>query len=322
MDVFSGHRALGRRLRAPAVAIGNFDGVHLGHRRLLTEIVRLSRERGGESVALTFDPHPARLLAPRFAPPLICPPECKLERIAAVGVDACVIEPFDHALAALSPEAFVAEVLVGALGARDVCVGADFTFGKGRAGNVRVLGELGRASGFALTVIPSVTVEGIVASSTKVREFVEEGRVEGAALLLGRDPELVGDVVRGAGRGRSIGVPTVNLRPQNELLPAPGVYAGWAREKGESACWDAAINVGTNPTFTSGEAPLSVEAHLLDYPGKDLYGARLVLGFRRRLRAEQRFPSVEALVAQIRQDIEAAADEGRRARNQHGTPAV
>jgi riboflavin kinase / FMN adenylyltransferase len=312
MEIVAGHRALGRRLREPAVAIGNFDGVHLGHQRLFAEIRRLSTARGGESVAFTFQPHPARVLAPRFAPPLICTPECKLERIAATGaVDVCVVEPFDHALADRSPVEFVDEVLVRALAARDVCVGHDFTFGKGRAGDVRLLAELGRARGFGLTVIEPVTADGIVCSSTKVREFMIEGRIEGAALLLGRDPEVVGEVVRGAGRGRTIGVPTANVRSDTELLPAPGVYAGWARTA-DGACCNAAINIGSNPTFTGpASGALSVEAHLLDYRGKDLYGSRLVLGFRRRLRAEQRFPSVEALVAQIREDIAAAAEGGR-----------
>ena len=337
MDVFPGHRALGRRLREPAVAIGNFDGVHRGHQRLFEEIRRLAAARGAESVALTFQPHPAKLLAPAFAPPLICTPDCKLRRIAAAGIDACVVEPFDAKLAAYSPTEFVDEVLAFALGAREIVVGHDFTFGKARAGDTRLLEQLGRSRGFALHVIAPVTVDGMVCSSTKVRQFVLEGRVEGAALLLGRDPEVVGTVMKGAGRGRAIGVPTANLRVETELLPAAGVYAGWAAiiapppggsdqsRSGEpvdataldnAARFKAAINLGSNPTFVDlgvapGVAPgaLSVEVHLLDYPGEDLYGARLVVGFRRRLRAERRFSSVEALVAQIREDIAASAAE-------------
>jgi riboflavin kinase/FMN adenylyltransferase len=308
MEIVPGHRALataGRRLREPAVAIGNFDGVHRGHQRLFHEIRQRSAPRGGEAVVLTFEPHPAKVLAPRLAPPLICTPERKLQRIAAEGVDVCVVEPFDRELAARTPTEFVDQVLAGALGAREVCVGHDFTFGKGRAGDTALLAALGRTRGFAVVVIEPVTVDGLVCSSTKVREFVLEGRVEGAALLLGRDPEVEGVVVAGAGRGRSIGIPTANLRPDTELLPAPGVYAGWAElPAGEgSVRYSAAINVGTNPTFGGGA--LSVEAHLLDYPGKDLYGSRLSLGFRRRLRAEQRFSSVEALVKQIEADIAA-----------------
>jgi riboflavin kinase/FMN adenylyltransferase len=301
MEIFHGHAALTRRLSEPAVAIGNFDGVHRGHQRLFQEIRRLAGARGGEAVVLTFDPHPAKLLAPRYAPALICTPARKLERIAAAGAAVCVVEPFDRALAELSPDDFVAEVLVRALGARDVCVGHDFTFGKARRGDVHHLAELGRAHGFGVTVIEPVTVDGIVCSSTKVREFVLSGRIEGAALLLGRDPEIEGEVVRGAGRGRTIGIPTANLRPETELLPPTGVYSGWGEVDG--ARYRAAINIGVNPTFGAGA--LSIEAHLLDYAGKQLYGARLMLGLRRRLRGEERFPSVDALVAQIHKDIDA-----------------
>jgi riboflavin kinase/FMN adenylyltransferase len=220
-----------------------------------------------------------------------------------------VVEPFDRALAAKPPEAFVDEILVSAIGAREVCVGYDFTFGRGRKGDTHALAELGRARGFTLHVIEPVTVDGIVCSSTKVRQFVLEGRVEGAHLLLGRDFTVEGEVVRGAGRGRGIGVPTANVKPATELLPAPGVYAGWgATSAGRFA---AAINVGTNPTFEAAGA-VSVEAHLIDYSGGDLYGARLELGFTRRLRAERRFPSAEALVAQIREDVASArAARGR-----------
>jgi riboflavin kinase/FMN adenylyltransferase len=255
---------------------------------------------------LTFDPHPAKVLAPGLAPPLICTPARRLQRIAAAGPDACLVEPFDRAFAEHSPESFVDEILVGALGAREVCVGYDFTFGKRRAGDTHALAELGRTRGFQVIVIEPVTVEGIVCSSTKVRQFVLEGRVEGAALLLGRDFSVEGEVVRGAGRGRGIGVPTANLRPETELTPAPGVYAGWAETS--SGRFAAAINVGTNPTFGDGSR-LSIEAHLVDYTGGELYGTHLELGFARRLRAERRFPSPEALVAQIREDVAQARAE-------------
>ncbi len=282
------------------MAIGNFDGVHRGHQRLFAVARAGADARAAEAVVLTFEPHPAKLLAPAYAPPLICTPARKLARIAACGMDACVVEPFDRALAALTPEAFVDQVLVGALGAREVVVGWDFTFGRARAGDAESLAALGRTRGFSVSVVEAVTVDGMVCSSTKIREFVLEGRVEGAALLLGRDPAIEGEVVKGAGRGRGIGIPTANLRPETELLPAPGVYAGWG-ELPTGERYAAAINVGTNPTFALGR--LSIEAHLLDYAGEDLYGARLMLGLRRRLRDETRFPSVEALVAQIRDDI-------------------
>jgi len=301
MDIFRGYTALSRRLSSPVCAIGNFDGVHRGHAHLFHQAEAWASSLGGESLVLTFDPHPAKVLAPAYAPPLITPLARKLELIAAEGIDVTVVQPFDRAFAGKSPEAFVEDVLVGGLGVRAVCVGHDFTFGAKRAGTVERLTELG-AGRFEVKVIPAVTADGIVCSSTKVREFVLEGRVEGAALLLGRPPEVEGEVVRGDGRGRTIGVPTANLRADTELIPKNGVYAAEALLP-DGTRRAAAVNVGTNPTFMQGQ-PVTVEAHLLEWSG-DLYGQRLRLSFRKRLRAEERFSSVDALVAQIRKDIEA-----------------
>jgi riboflavin kinase/FMN adenylyltransferase len=311
MEIIPGHRALPRKLRRPVVGIGNFDGVHRGHVELFAEVRRRAAAVGGEAVVFTFSPHPAKVLSPRFAPPLITTERRKLELIGASGVDACLVEPFDAALAALSPEAFVDQVLAGALGAAEVCVGWNFTFGRGRAGDARALAELGRARGFGVTVIEPFAVDGIVCSSTKVREFVLEGRMDGAALLLGRDFDLDGTVVRGAGRGGSIGVPTANLRVATELVPRGGVYAGWAElpaGEGAGERFAAAINIGYNPTFTGAGAATGnagVEAHLLDFPPRPLYDISLRFGFVARLRDEARFASADELVAQIRRDVEA-----------------
>jgi riboflavin kinase/FMN adenylyltransferase len=303
MDSFRGHSSLPRRLQKPVVAIGNFDGVHRGHAHIFQQTRTLAHGIGGEAVVLTFEPHPAKVLAPQFAPPLITPLARKLELIAAAGMDAVVVEPFDRAFASRSAEQFAREVLAEGLGARHVVVGYDFTFGAKRSGNVDSLRAFGSELGFDLTVVAPVSVDGLVCSSTKVRELMMEGRVDGAALLLGRDAEVEGEVVRGAGRGRTIGVPTANVKPETELLPKNGVYAGWGEIAGGKR-WSAAINVGTNPTFVSGQT-VSVEAHLLDCD-EDLYGQRLRVGFRHRLRDEERFTSREALVAQIGKDIEQA----------------
>jgi riboflavin kinase/FMN adenylyltransferase len=312
MDTFRGHTSLSRRLRNAVVAIGNFDGVHRGHAHIFRQARGLAAGLGGESVVLTFDPHPAKVLAPSYAPPLIMPLDRKLELIAAEGVDVTVVEPFDRAFAGKSPDEFARTVLLDGLGARHVVVGYDFTFGAKRSGNVQLLAELGPKLGFGVTVVPPISVDGIVCSSTKVREFVLEGRVDGAALVLGRAPEVQGEVVHGDGRGRSIGVPTANVQPEAELLPKLGVYAGWAEQLSDGKRWIAAINVGTNPTFVEGRN-VRVEAHLLDCD-EDLYGQRLRLGFVARLRDEERFPSREALVAQIRSDVEAT-----RKRMAHGS---
>jgi riboflavin kinase/FMN adenylyltransferase len=312
MDTYRGHTSLSRRLRNAVVAIGNFDGVHRGHAQIFQEARARARELGGEAVVLTFDPHPAKVLAPAYAPPLITPLARKLELIAAEGIDATVVEPFDRAFAARTPDEFVRDVLVDGLGARHVVVGYDFTFGQKRSGTVQRLAELGREHGFGVSVVPPVSVEGIVCSSTKVREFTLEGRVDGAALVLGRAVEVQGEVVHGDGRGRSIGVPTANVKSETELLPKNGVYAGWGERLSDGKRWIAAINVGTNPTFVAG-VNVRVEAHLLDCD-EDLYGQRLRVGFVARLRDEERFPSREALVAQIKSDVEAT-----RKRMTHGS---
>lgn len=310
MRIARGVKSLLHKLRTPVVIIGNFDGVHRGHVHLFEEAEALARsladpaegQAAGEVVVLTFEPHPAKVLAPAYAPPLITPLARKLELIAEAGVDVTVVEPFDRAFAAQSPTEFVDRVLVAGLGARRVCVGYDFTFGSRRSGSVQTLTELGHARGFDVTCVPAFTVDGMVCSSTKVREFVLAGRLEGARLLLGRDPEVEGVVVRGDGRGRKIGVPTANLQPESELLPKNGVYAGWAEPlDSPGSRFVAAINIGTNPTFQEGR-PVTVEAHLIDTE-IDLYGKRLRLGFVKRLRDEERFASVDALVAQIRRDV-------------------
>lgn len=295
--------APGEAPRAPAFAIGNFDGVHLGHRRLVETARSLAAPRGAQTAVLTFDPHPARLFAPELAPPLIVPLARRIELLGEAGVDLVVVEPFTPDFAAISAEDFVARVLGRDLGARDVVVGGDFSFGRGRAGDASQLERLAAASGLGVVVLPQVTAHGLVCSSTKIREFVLEGRVDGAALLLGRPFEIDGEVVRGAGRGRGIGFPTANLRPEGELLPKGGVYAGRARRLDAPGGWPvrAAINVGTNPTFVE-QGGLSIEAHLLDFDG-DLYGGRVRLELVRRLRDERRFPDAAALAAQIEDDV-------------------
>lgn len=292
--------SLGRPLRAPAVAIGNFDGVHRGHQELIHQATELAGD--GDVVALTFDPHPARFFAPALAPPMLVTLERRLELLAQAGATVTVVEPFTAALAALEPESFVAEVLKQDLQARHVVVGYDFSFGRARRGTTALLSALGEQHGLSVTVVPPVSVDGLVCSSTKIREFLLEGRVEGAKLLLGRPCEITGRVVRGASRGRGLGIPTANVEPEAELVPRAGIYAARVRRiDGEALVRPAAVSIGTNPTFTAG-AELTVEAHLLDFDG-DLYGARLRIELEVRLRDERRFASPAALVEAIERDI-------------------
>jgi riboflavin kinase/FMN adenylyltransferase len=293
-------------LRAPAVAIGNFDGVHLGHRALLEQANRVARSAGGEAVALTFDPHPARFFAPKLAPPMLAPLERRIELLHDAGADVVLVEPFTAEFAALPAETFVEQVLAKDIGAHHVVVGADFSFGKDRRGNTGVLTSLSERLGMGVSIVAQVAANGLVCSSTKIREFVLEGRVEGASLLLGRPFEIDGTVVHGLGRGRTLGVPTANLKQEGEILPKPGVYAGRASRigGGQPPAWfAAAISIGNNPTFAAkGEPELLIEAHLLDFTG-DLYDTRMRLAFLVHLRDQRRFASVDELVAEIGRDV-------------------
>jgi riboflavin kinase/FMN adenylyltransferase len=320
MRIHNGLSDTVNQLTRGAVAVGNFDGVHLGHQALF-KAARL--EPGAPLGALTFEPHPARILAPQYAPPLICERSRKLELLEQCGVTDVVEQRFDRAFAATEPAQFV-EMLV-ATGASEVVVGHDFTYGKSRAGGIDSLRLSLEERSVRLRVVPKVAVNGLVCSSTKVREFVLEGRVEAANMLLGRPFDVAGFVVQGAGRGRKLGVPTANIRTLNELLPAIGVYAVRARliDEGEGhtggladdaqKTLGGAANLGLNPTFRSdaalaggaGRAPLSLEVHLFDFT-QDIYGRRLRVEFVSRLREERRFPGIEALKAQIAIDVDSA----------------
>jgi riboflavin kinase/FMN adenylyltransferase len=291
--------------RAPlALAIGNFDGVHLGHAALLAEARARATRRGGPSAVLTFDPHPARLFAPDRAPPLIMSLPRRLELIAEAGIDLAIVQPFTRAFAAVEAPAFVRDVLVRDLGARDAIVGYDFSFGRGRTGGAATLAELGAAAGLEVAVIPPVAIDGVACSSTRIRALVTAGDAPGAARLLGRPFELEGPVTRGAGRGRGLGFPTANVAAEGELRPKLGIYAARASVLDgplAGTARAAALSVGTNPQF--GGAAVTIEAYLLDFEG-DLYDRRLRIEVGARLRDERRFDTLEALVAQIREDVE------------------
>ncbi len=299
-------------LRGCAVAIGNFDGVHLGHRALFELARSQAAARGGSAAALTFDPHPVQVLRPGLTPPTLTPLPRKLELFAAGGLDAAVVQPFDLAYAATSAAEFVARDLAGGLGAAEVVVGHDFTAGKSRT-RVDGLRDLCAREGIHLSVVEPVTSDGLVVSSTKIRELLLEGNVAAAAELLGRPHDVEGTVVRGAGRGRELGFPTANLSTE-AMLPAHGVYAvrvllGGRREPGgllEGAlALDGVSNVGVKPTVQEGGPPIA-EVHLFGHGSGDLYGARVRMAFAAWLREERRFPSLEALREQIGRDAAAA----------------
>jgi riboflavin kinase / FMN adenylyltransferase len=288
----------------PAVTVGNFDGVHRGHQALVSAAVARAQAAGGLSVVLTFDPHPARVLRPAHAPAALTTLAQKEELLAGLGVDRLAVLPFDAQLARLSPEEFARAVLRDTLGARAVVVGESFRFGHRREGDAQALVELGGRLGFDVHALPAVLEGGRPVSSSRIRSELAHGHVAAADALLGRPYFVDAAVVRGVGRGRTIGVPTANLAPENEILPAPGVYAGHCRLGGGDS-WPAVANLGRRPTFGGGD--LFLEAHLLGFEG-DLYGTRVRLSFQERLRDEERFPSKEALVARIRDDIARARE--------------
>jgi riboflavin kinase/FMN adenylyltransferase len=288
-----------RELAGSAAALGNFDGVHVGHQALFAEA-----RRHAPPVALTFHPHPGKVLQPDLAPKLITLLPRKLELLQEYGLTAAVVQPFNREYAR-TPAAAFEESLLDVLGARHLVVGSDFTYGVARSGTVATLREAAARRGAQVHVVAPITVDGVVASSSKVREYILEGRVSAAQRLLGRPFDLDGTVVPGAGRGRGIGFPTANVDTQNELRPAPGVYAIRVCIKGEPrGPWlPGAANIGVKPTF--GGSVVTIEAHLLDFQG-DLYGKELRVQFLERLRPEQRFGSVAELVGQIKRDVEAA----------------
>jgi riboflavin kinase/FMN adenylyltransferase len=290
-----------------AVTIGAYDGVHLGHRALLRDLSERARARGLSTVVVTFDRHPAGVVRPESAPLQLTDLEQKLELLAACGVDRTVVIPFDLARAEETAEDFVKQELVDGLGTRLVVVGEDFHFGHGRQGNVALLTELGRKYGFDV-VGATLTGDGTEAvSSTRIRTLVAEGDAVGAARLLGRPHEVRGPVVRGDGRGGpQLGFPTANLQIADDIaLPADGIYAGYFT-RADGTVLEAAVSVGRRPTFYEpGTAPVLVEAYLLNFEG-DLYGEASRVSFVSRLRGDQKFETVDALIAQMHRDAAAA----------------
>jgi riboflavin kinase/FMN adenylyltransferase len=285
------------------VTVGVYDGVHLGHRHVLERLRATALEQGLVAAVVTFDPHPAVVVAPEHAPRLLTTLERRLELLGALGIDRVVVVGFDAARATQEPPAFVEEVLVGDLRAARVVVGENFRFGQGRRGDVALLESLAARGGYVVEPVALDGTGGEPISSSRIRRAVSTGDVASAAAMLGRAHELEGTVIMGDGRGRGLGFPTANLDVRDGLVvPAVGIYAGtWTRPGGEACA--AAISVGRRPTFYD-DADVLVEAYLLDFDD-DLYGEVGRVSFLTRLRGEERFESIEALVRQIGLDVAA-----------------
>lgn len=327
---------------AAAVAIGNFDGVHLGHRALLELAIARARALGGPAIAVTFDPHPTSVLAPHLAPPLLTTMERRLQLLAEVGVDLAVVLPFSAKLAAMPAAEFVDEILRRQLAARHVVVGYDFSYGRGRGGSTSTLEAHGAAAGFGVDIVAAVQVPkdgdgrgdtrgdgrgdggGEIASSTRIRGHLRSGNLPRARRLLGHGYDLDGVVVHGAKRGRQLGFPTANVRPEIELIAATGIYAvrlavypegaiapppealgtALAAGVGPGEFMPAVASLGTNPTFVD-STTRTLEVYVLDFAG-DLYDRRVRVELVEKLRDEAKFDSIDALVAQIRDDVAGA----------------
>lgn len=278
-----------------AVAVGTFDGVHLGHREILSRVVQRARRDGETAVVFTFVRHPLEVVNPLNTPPLITPLSIKRDILAAIGIDLMIAVDFTPSLAATSPRDFVTRYLVDRLGARFVCIGYDFAFGRARAGSVELLRALGAEHGFELEVVPAMMVDGHVVSSTSIRHLLARGDLHRTTRLLGRPYAIRGVVERGARRGRALGYPTANLPVTSDVMVPDGVYAGQAWIK--HGLHKALINIGRAPTF--GNEARRVEVHLLKAPEEELYGETMTLFFIERLRDERRFDDPSLLQTQI-----------------------
>ncbi len=287
--------------RGGAITIGNFDGVHRGHARIIEQLVALARKVGGPAVVFTFDPHPVRLLRPDAVPPPLTWTDRKADLLAELGVDIMVVYPTDEALLSLEPHVFFDQIVRQQLQARAMVEGPNFYFGRARAGNITLLGELCQASDVRLEIVSPLTLKGEYVSSSRVRKLIADGDVAMANTLLTCPYRIRGMVTHGAGRGAKLGFPTANVDAIDTLLPAKGVYA--CRAKCVAGKWPAAVNIGPNPTF--GEDALKVEVHLIDFQGS-LYGQPLEVDFLQRLRDIRSFGSVEQLKSQLARDVAAS----------------
>lgn len=292
------------RLPGPLfAAIGVFDGIHLGHQAVISTSAQHAREAGGTAVVITFDPHPAKVLRPEQAPHLLTATQHKVALIRDLGVAHLLILRFDREFAATQPEEFVLDLVRHSKPLREICVGHEWSFGKGRAGNLALLMELGRQHHFDVVGIQPVTVKGAVVSSTAIRRAVETGDFSTAAEMLGRDYTILGTVKRGAQLGRQLGYPTANLSAHNEQFPPNGVYVAEARLDG--IVYPGVVNLGHRPTIAGGTAERLLELHLFDLD-REIYGQDIEVRFVRYLRAEKKFEDTKALAAQIAEDVKQA----------------
>jgi len=309
MQVIFNLNEIKKPLSNPVLTIGNFDGVHKGHLALFDRVKERAKAIGGQSIVMTFEPHPLKVMRPANGPQLITHTGQKLELIEKAGIDIIVCVSFDRDFAAIPAREFVNNILVQKIGIKEIVVGYDYTFGHNREGDINLLREIGNDFGFVVHLVGPIEIDHTLVSSTSIRRLVQEGRLEEARVLLGRDFEVQGTVVKGQNRGgRLLGFPTANLNPHGELLPKRGVYA--VKLLIDDVFYKGVTNVGYNPTF--GDTGLTVETHVLDYSG-ELMGKTIKVHFIKRLRDEKTFKTLEELSEQIAQDIARAKEVFREA---------
>ena len=291
------------RFTKSVITLGNFDGIHLGHQELVRMVIRRAAEIEGQSMVVTFRPHPLKVLAPEKCPPLISIYEEKIQIFEKLGIDVLVKIPFSLRFAEMTPREFVKDILCDLLGAKDIFVGYNYKFGRGREGTTQTLKQMGKEYGFIVHEVEQISLDGEVISSTKIRQFLKAGDVEHAAKLLGRPYAIAGIVIRGDSRGKTLGFPTANIASKHAIIPSDGVYAVklLAREK----CLSGVVNIGIRPTFDT--RSLAIEVHVFDF-NEDLYGEEITLYFIRKIREERKFDTAEALIGQIKKDISTARD--------------
>ncbi|MBI2997915.1 MAG: bifunctional riboflavin kinase/FAD synthetase [Deltaproteobacteria bacterium] len=293
------HRSLS--ISNPVLTLGNFDGIHLGHQALLRRVVQQAKAEGGQSLVLTFEPHPLKILAPERAPRLILTHKDKLRLLQTFGVDVAIVQTFDPTFANVEAEEFVRRYLVDALKVHKLWVGRDLRFGKGRKGRVEDLIRWSTEAGFEVGIVDPIELGGVRVSSSRVRTLIERGQVDEARRFLGRCHFVSGRVVLGQRRGRQLGFPTANILPRTEVVPPAGIYATFLQVRERQ--WPSATSIGVNPTF--GDGPLTIESYIFDFQG-DLYGQAVRLYFVKRIREEKKFASPELLIEQMRIDVSTA----------------
>jgi len=302
MEIIKGLETLERAYPNTVLTIGNYDGVHLGHQKILSMVRKKAEEIKGTSVVMTFDPHPVKVLAPERDVKLLTTPEEKARLIAKMGIDILLFVTFNKEFAQIPPDDFIKDILVNKLNVKEIIVGINYAFGKGKKGNIELLKKRGKEYGFHATSVPDVLVHGNIVSSSSIRNLILKGQMQEVSVYLGRAYSILGTVIKGKGRGKNIlNIPTANITTPVEIAPKEGVYAVRVGYKG--SIYDGVANIGKNPTFK--ETAVSYEVHLFGFSG-DLLGEYLRVYFIDRIRNERTFPNVAALEKQIREDIETA----------------